>query len=146
MKLVQLIYISTATQQHDEVALKDIMESASQKNEPESVTGMLLYCDGNFMQVLEGESEAVEATYSRISRDLSHKDIIEVLRQPVTQRSFGHWSMGFRAIRPSELLSRPAYAPFFDGGFVAANLGAQPSLALEMLQDFGLSDREIRLS
>ena len=129
MSLIQLVYISTATQRHDEAALTKIMASASKKNEPDGLTGMLIYCDGNFMQVLEGEPDVVDATFARISNDPRHKEI-----------------MGFRAIDLPELLLWPAYAPFFDGRFSIASFGAHPSVALEMLKDFGLSDRAIRLS
>ncbi len=145
MSLIQLVYISTATQRHDEAALTKIMESASKKNEPDGLSGMLIYCDGNFMQVIEGEPEAVDATFARISNDLRHKEIVVVSRLPIDERSFGQWSMGFRAIDLPELLLWPAYAPFFDGRFSIASFGAQPSLALEMLKDFGHSDRVIHL-
>ena len=80
------------------------MESASKKNEPNGLTGMLIYCEGNFVQVLEGEPEVVEAIYARILNDLRHKEIIEVSHQSIDQRSLGHWSMGFRAIDLAELL------------------------------------------
>lgn len=146
MPLLQLVYISTATQLHGEADLKKIMDSAWAKNEANGLTGMLIYCEGNFMQVLEGESDAVQATYLRISKDLRHKEIIEVLRQPIEQRSFDQWGMGFRTIDLAELLLWPAYVPFFDGRFSMADFGAKPGMVLEMLKNFALNDRAIRLS
>ncbi|MCK6375779.1 MAG: BLUF domain-containing protein, partial [Zoogloea sp.] len=65
-RLVQLIYVSSAARLLDEQALRAILESSVRHNTPQAVTGMLLYANGAFMQVLEGDEAAVAETMSRI--------------------------------------------------------------------------------
>lgn len=64
MALVRLIYVSSAVEELPDQVLDDILKSAVQHNKPQNITGMLLYCGGNFMQVLEGEEAAVKETYA----------------------------------------------------------------------------------
>jgi hypothetical protein len=44
--------------------------------------------------------------------------------------------MGFRRLGGADSDAHPAYAPFFEGGFKAADLGARPGLVLELLNVF----------
>ena len=64
------------------------------------VTGALLATDHNFSQVLEGERDAVEATYERIARDPRHKDIVLILYELIEVRRFPDWTMAW--IGPSQ--------------------------------------------
>jgi hypothetical protein len=136
MNLIQLIYVSSATHELDAGDIQTILDSSVRHNELQGVTGLLLYSDGNFIQVLEGEEEAVDETMSRILDDPRHKDINIIARIPKVEREFGQWSMGFRRISASEVTSNPAYAPFFGREFSARKIRAKPGLALEILRDF----------
>jgi hypothetical protein len=139
--LWHLIYVSTATASYDVAALDKMLESAARHNAPQHITGMLLYAGGNFMQVLEGEKDAVDETYGRIARDSRHTDLHIVENERIAERSFSKWSMGFRRLGAAEAATHPAYAPFFAGGFDAAGIGAKPGLALEILKSFGINQR-----
>jgi hypothetical protein len=141
MTLVHLIYVSTATKECDSGELDRILESSVRHNSPQNVTGMLLYYDGNFIQAIEGEKAAIDETYGRIAKDPRHTDLFVILREPIAQRSFEQWRMGFRRLRKTDAASHPAYAPFFKHGFDAASIGAKPGLALELLRDFSLRQR-----
>ena len=57
--MFHLVYASSALQPFTKPELQALLEQARQKNAKLGVTGMLLYKDGNFMQVLEGEKETV---------------------------------------------------------------------------------------
>lgn len=139
MALIQLVYISAATQLHDDATLTDLMQSSSVRNKSVDITGMLLYCDGFFIQVLEGEESTVDTVFSRILKDLRHKDVITILRGPIDERSFAHWSMGFRILALGETKAHPAYAPLFSEGFAVERFVARPGLAVELLSEFGRS-------
>ena len=39
------------------------------------ITGVLVYAEGVFLQVLEGETEAITLLMARISRDLRHEAV-----------------------------------------------------------------------
>jgi hypothetical protein len=69
---------------------------------------MLVYQAGTFLQVLEGEKEAVETIFSRIERDTRHGDI-RVLNRNVSRpqrRAFGEWSMGFADVKGTAQILR----------------------------------------
>lgn len=97
---------------------------------------MLLYSEGSFMQVLEGEEETVEALMSKIADDPRHHEIIVLSREPIEARDFGKWSMSFRGLNAQDARSWPGFAPFFEFGFKAERLGAKPGLALDLLKNF----------
>lgn len=141
MPLIHLIYVSTARAEYGLAELERILESSVRHNTPQQVTGMLLYAAGNFMQVLEGEDTAVDETMSRIEQDPRHFDIHVIEREAIAERSFPGWSMGFRRLGVPEATAHPAYAPFFEWGFKASDIGARPGLALDMLRNFASNTR-----
>jgi hypothetical protein len=135
MELIQLIYASDmAGAQESELA--SIVKSAALHNRENQVTGMLLYSGGNFMQVLEGEPSQVLATYERICRDPRHRNILLLLQEPVQQRHFSKWSMGFKRLSAEHVQKFPRFAPYFQYGFDVKAIQAAPGVALDMLLGF----------
>ena len=61
--MFRLIYVSTARELMDKDALLGILAKAREKNARLGITGMLLYKDGNFLQLLEGEETIVRGIY-----------------------------------------------------------------------------------
>jgi hypothetical protein len=112
VKLTQLIYVSHLVNQ-DESALAAILESAVRRNRQSGITGILLYAEGNLIQVLEGDPIAVQETYGRISIDQRHGDITCLQNEEVAARSFPEWSMGYKGLRPEEIEELHRYAPLF---------------------------------
>ena len=99
MALHTIVYASSATSLPSVEQLNALLAASRESNRRASLTGMLLYNDGNFMQCLEGPEEAVKATYARIASDPGHKGVITLLDEPIAQRSFADWQMGF--LRPT---------------------------------------------
>lgn len=139
MSLIHLIYVSTAREELDVVQLDKILESSVRHNTEQGVTGMLLYANGNFMQVLEGDAAAVDETFSRVKDDPRHHGVFLIERAPIAQRAFARWTMGFKRLDAQDMATHPDYAPFFSPGFDAASIGAQSGVALEILLDFARS-------
>jgi hypothetical protein len=139
MGLIQLIYVSNAPHEMENAELTEILEVAARNNAAREITGMLLYANGSFLQILEGESAAVDAIFERISRDPRHANIFVLEREAISERSFPHWRMGFKHLGSADALAHPAHAPFFAHGFDAAALGVRPGLALQILNDFARS-------
>ena len=139
MGLIQLIYVSNA--QHEVAAgeLERILEASARNNAAHSITGMLLYANGSFLQILEGEAAAVDETFERVSQDPRHTNIFLLEREAIGERSFARWSMGFKRLDAADIAAHPAYAAFFEHGFNAADFGGRPGLAVEMLNDFARS-------
>ena len=91
----QLLYVSNTV---DELGLGDldqILTASRRNNAMMSITGLLLFIDGGFLQVLEGEERAVRELYTRISSDPRHRNTRLMLDREVPARAFPDWSMGF---------------------------------------------------
>ena len=54
-KLFRMAYVSTASKLFDPAELRDMLKESNLRNKEAGITGMLLYKDGQFMQVLEGK-------------------------------------------------------------------------------------------
>jgi hypothetical protein len=135
MSLIQLIYASDLAE-NDEQSLTAILASAVRHNQKNGVTGMLVYSNNRFLQVLEGESAVVEETYSRIAADGRHKKIVPLLTETIATRSFDRWSMGFRHLEDHDFKEYPKYFPYFGIDAIDFDAEARPSIALEMLKIF----------
>lgn len=94
----QFIYASVPSQPMGSYELIQLVEQAQRNNRKSGITGMLAYSGQWFLQVLEGEREAIDATIARIERDPRHRDIhvLGIVESP--QRRFATWSMGFAGL------------------------------------------------
>lgn len=90
-----IAYASSSTYLLSQRDLERLLEEARSKNENSGVTGILLYYDGSFLQILEGPKDQVEDTYRRISYDPRHKGLIRLLCRSFPTRSFSNWTMGY---------------------------------------------------
>ena len=136
MSLVRLIYVSSASHTLSDAELDEILASAARHNKPANLTGMLLYSDGSFMQVLEGETENVDAIYAKICQDRRHHSIVRLCTDPIDERDFATWSMGFKRLTASDAAANPQFAPLFVNGFDAERIGAKDGVALQILKEF----------
>jgi hypothetical protein len=93
MDLVQLVYFSHIPAGGAPVDIAGILRSARRHNARQHITGMLNFRDDFFLQLLEGERDAVNETYSRIIRDPRHWNVVLIGYQPAVQRIFPAWSM-----------------------------------------------------
>ena len=96
--LTQLIYVSSVKNLMAEDELIDLLEAARVANVSHAITGLLLYNDGNFMQVIEGEKNNVEQLLKNLENDIRHTGMIVMLKEEIIRRNFSKWSMGFRDI------------------------------------------------
>ncbi len=96
--LSHLIYVSSTSQLLTEDQLKEILVDAREHNEQHNITGMLLYNDGNVMQVIEGEEAEVTTLFNNISKDIRHTGIIVLVREAISQRDFPDWRMSYQNI------------------------------------------------
>ena len=110
--LIYIVYVSAATRSFSDDDLAALLASFRQNNVHMGITGMLLYCDGQFIQVLEGPRAIVERLYDRIEQDPRHSTVLKLLEQPIKERCFPEWSMGFHTFSASELVQVEGYHSF----------------------------------
>lgn len=130
--MYEMIYASSARRLYDPMELGHMLEGARRNNAALSVSGILLYDAGSFLQVLEGEQDVVMRLYEKIARDARHERV-QVLRQgPVATRSFSSWSMGFVALDPQLRKAFPDRHALSSNG----SLAEHPTAVLELLDRF----------
>lgn len=88
-----VIYVSTAAAVFCQADLDPLAEAAARANAALGVTGLLAYNGVHFMQLLEGEQSAVEATLDRIAADWRHSGLVVIRRGERAARECPDWSM-----------------------------------------------------
>ncbi len=94
-QLVSLIYVSSSKGLFNETDLVELLRSARIANKKHEITGMLLYHEGNIMQVLEGNEKDVNQLFSNILKDARHHGVIKMICEPILKRDFSDWRMSY---------------------------------------------------
>ena len=101
MTLYAYCYVSEASSPVSHADLKAILDTAQNFNRRHDITGCLIYEQGHFAQVLEGDEQELDALVQRIARDPRHRDVRVIWSGPVERRMFDQWSMAaFNLDRP----------------------------------------------
>ena len=90
-----MLYMSTAVKPLNYDDFSALLQQCRDSNNKRGITGMLLYQNGTFMQILEGEKQVVLDLYDKILKDDRHTGIHTVLTGDIGARNFEDWSMGF---------------------------------------------------
>ena len=88
-----LAYTSTASEAVDGSDVFAIVAVSARNNVESELTGVLLFKDGLFLQIIEGPGASINTLMSRLERDNRHSDIRTIARKPITQRAFPKWNM-----------------------------------------------------
>ncbi|MDP2119777.1 MAG: BLUF domain-containing protein [Hoeflea sp.] len=96
--MLQILYVSGASRPMSDADIEDILTVSKRNNVKAGITGMLLWADGMFIQVLEGEVDKVRALAARIRSDARHRHFMMLLEHQSEDRLFSEWSMGFKRL------------------------------------------------
>ena len=91
----RLIYSSEATPGLAAAALEEMLAESRIRNRVYGITGVLLFVEGAFLQILEGEKDDVLGLMVRIERDPRHRGVKVFYEQEVDERAFASWSMAY---------------------------------------------------
>ncbi|NVO33343.1 BLUF domain-containing protein [Hymenobacter lapidiphilus] len=131
--LFRLVYQSLATPPFCAAALEVLLVKARTHNQANYLTGMLLYVDGQFLQVLEGPEPALSQLYGRIQQDPRHTDVHTLSYTPVAARAFPDWRMAYAPVSPAELQQTTGFLPLAQSPGFAAH---PPGELWELLRGF----------
>jgi hypothetical protein len=134
--MVSVVYVSSAIRLFSEDDLVALLNRSREKNTRLQLSGMLLYKDGNFLQVLEGPSDAVYSLFKAIREDDRHKGVLRLLEEQIDNRRFGDWAMAFRNLNNPDFHDLPGYSTFMNGRLDHATFRANPSGAQRLLETF----------
>ncbi len=131
-----LTYVSSATEPFSEEDLALWLAQWRKNNSALGITGMLLYKDGNFMQVLEGEEGTIRSLYTRIERDPRNKGNIVLQQEDAEERQFPDWTMGFRDLNSPEVRDIPSYSEFLSTPLTGREFSENPTRSQKLLLTF----------
>jgi hypothetical protein len=83
---------------------------------------MLLHAEGSFFQVLEGPEDVLQALYRRISADKRHTQVTKIIWEPIAERAFDAWTMGFHQVSRVDLAGIAGVNDFFGGATCVADI------------------------
>lgn len=104
-----VIYTSYAKQNLLESELKALLIQARENNKLKLITGLLLYFDSKFIQLIEGEENEIKNLYEVIAKDERHKDVFKLKEGPIESRFFEDWSMAFKTTSPTNFFELEGY-------------------------------------
>jgi len=91
----QIMYSSQATEPMTVTGLEAILTDARTGNEARNVTGALVYVDGVFFQIIEGDKDVVHNLMASIASDSRHHSVKIFYDAEVAARAFESWSMAY---------------------------------------------------
>lgn len=135
-----IVYQSTAVGVFTTADLRRLLRQSRAKNHRLSITGLLLYGNGGFLQVLEGEADTVRQVYATIQQDYRHTRVTTLADGPVTGRVFADWSMGFQTLSGEDFVRLTGYIDPYRANFLDAQRPAIDEEMLFLLKSFVVND------
>lgn len=120
--MIQVCYLSTATEPMSGQDLDVLVQSCRSHNADRAVTGMLLYGNGTFLQVLEGPERVIDELLDVIEEDPRHTGMQILYRKGISQREYSDWSMGLKRIDAQDLAGLEGASDFSVADFNATYL------------------------
>lgn len=81
--------------------IEALLAVARMRNAHLRISGALLFNDGCFAQILEGEAENLNWLFARISADSRHCNVTLLHRGPAMEREFPDWAMHYVETEPA---------------------------------------------
>lgn len=132
--MIQVSYLSRAAGPMSAEQLLALLLQSRTDNAARGVTGMLLYGNETFLQVLEGDDSIVDDLVARISKDSRHHGIQVLSRTPVLHRQYSDWTMGFERVTDEGLKQIAGLHDFVENKFTFDYLTSHEAV-IETLMD-----------
>ncbi|MBC7785321.1 MAG: BLUF domain-containing protein [Burkholderiales bacterium] len=136
MQLGQLIYVSRCTSALTSEVLSEIVARSEKSNAARNITGVLMCCGPNVIQLLEGDPAEIEVVFQKIALDPRHTNVECLLRKDARKRMFPEWGMGVADLNSRTMLNRGRLMRLVDdirGQYDTAGLNVE---ARVILNDF----------
>lgn len=91
--MLSVIYVSVADPLIGEQDIAALLVQARRNNQRDALTGALIFNGHNFLQLLEGPGDKVDACLAVIRNDPRHSGMVEIRRREIAERAFAEWTM-----------------------------------------------------
>ncbi len=134
--MIQVSYISSAARAMSTEDLQDLLQQCRENNARLGVTGMLLYGNQTFVQILEGEEATVNALLETIKRDPRHANVQLLQRKSIDRREYSDWSMGFKRVAGDDFKNVEGLNNFFEKDFNPTYLAGHAPVVDLLMNNF----------
>jgi hypothetical protein len=83
--------------------LQEILDHARRSNAAKGITGALIYTEGTFLQILEGDKVLLHDLMAKIRLDVRHESVVVLRESEVPTAIFGSWKMAFVSATPKQV-------------------------------------------
>lgn len=101
--LSQLVYVSNRRPSCTQQEIDKILDACTKNNPSLGITGVLLYTDTKFIQLVEGDAKVVTGLYDKIKLDPRHSNTMMISYGPIREKSFPSWHMGTKRVGSKEV-------------------------------------------
>jgi len=129
----RLIYSSEAAPDLAEAGLQEMLADSRVRNRAHGITGVLLFVEGAFLQILEGEETEVRSLMARIEVDPRHHGIKVFYEESVRERAFSSWSMAYLSPSAEEVAKWAELESATTIGAVLASVESNPGRLPKMV-------------
>ena len=94
--LHSLMYSSIADPNLSQQDIEDLLASARRNNEQQEITGLLVFQDNCFLQILEGDRKKISHLFEqKLMRDPRHSSVTLFHDEALVQRQFRFWHLAY---------------------------------------------------
>jgi hypothetical protein len=101
--MYELVYCSIANPDARSKDIADILRTSRDFNSKNDITGCLLYYNGEFIQVLEGDQNIIQDLFSRIENDDRHSNVVVLAAGDKEKRVFNDWNMAYHELNKDDV-------------------------------------------
>ena len=130
-----ICYVSSACKSLEPTEVVEILDQTEVRNNQLGVRGLLIYSEGNFFEVLEGEEKLIKDLFMTIKNDPRHKNIIIIFEKICDKELFGKEDGAVGFISQSTEFRKIKLENFYDC-LINLDAGTQ-SVVKDMLTQFG---------
>jgi len=88
-------YVSNAPVELASGDIEALMIDVKEFNDTNNISGILIYSDFSFFQVIEGEFSIVKSLFDRIKQDYRHYNVLKILEVTSIKRRFHRYNTKF---------------------------------------------------
>lgn len=104
-----LLYYGVESYPLSAADLEELLIQAREKNLSLDITGSLLYCEGTFIQLLEGPEDHVRSVFRSIEKDQRLLACKLIANDYIQQRYFSGWSMHYEEVAANTIKEMETY-------------------------------------
>ena len=107
----QFVYSSVAVTPMQTDDLEELLAHARRGNAARGITGALVYAEGIFLQIIEGDKDQVLDLMAEIRRDIRHESVAVLREGDVPSPTFGSWKMAYVSATPQQMAQWAGLSP-----------------------------------